>query len=539
MICAKVQISNPWRVLLILLFSLKVSAVEARIHALVLGVNEYQSLPPLAGAVNDANDIAASLDKLPDSVVSVLLNEQANHNAIKQQWFAMLERSSPGDTLVFSYAGHGSRVPESVVGSEADGLDDVFVLNGYANTRAGQREIIRDNQLYEWFSAAEGKGVQVLFVADSCHSGTMTRAADPRFQSLQSRLVDIDFEQGLEAELTVEIEPQVAKLDKQDLPYLTFLSAGLESQEIPEIFVKSVDGESDTRGALSFVFARALEGEADADGDLVLTRAELRHYILENVSLLSERQQTPELSPLAQPNQAVVALTRESIRPAVVGVRTQHHVYSYDLADSSKQKLAGAIVGLQWVQSVKNADFILHSQSGDLLSSAGDLVATGLLGSNVETLQKALSGALEKRVSMEMLKNAARRKLLRADLLPSSSSHTIGTRIEPFFSEQSGDFLIVLNVAGDGTVQLVYPLTKYGDPVRYGRRQWSMPLRVSEPLGEDHMIALVFQKAQPQLIKALEKLDGSRASLRVMTLLKPLLDKAEVEVGIVGMFSRP
>lgn len=518
---------------------LLVGVSEARVHALVVGIDKYQHLPPLAGAVNDAQDIAGALEGIADSKVTVLLNVAADYGNIRQHWFAMLERAEKGDTVVFSYAGHGSRVPEQVSGSEADGQDDVFVLAGFDPNQAESSELIRDNQLFDWFKAAEGKGVQLLFVADSCHSGTMTRAADTRVSLRQTRQVNIDFEAGLAEDMTVELAANVAQVGRSDLPYLTFLSAGLETQQIPEVTIKSVNGHAKTRGALSFVLARALEGEADSDGNKVLTREELRRYVIENVHVLSERQQTPELSPLAQPNQPVLALTAKSTPLPVTVPEQRYAVFVEGVGASDRKSISAALPALTWAKDIAGAEFYWDEPAGELLSAAGDLLATGLRLSNPLDAQARLRGVFDKRSAMQMLHRSSRPKLLKASLQPDAASHVKGQLVEPSFHGQHGEYLLVLNLAGDGTVQMVYPLSAYGDPLRHGFRPWSLALQVADPLGEDHMVALAFREPQPELLSALNLLNGTRAPLKVAALLKPYLKARTVEVGLLGMFSRP
>lgn len=515
---------------------------QAKVHALVVGIDQYAYLPSLRGGVNDARDIASTLQKIPGSEVSLLLDAKADFAAIRDSWFDILERSSPGDTVVFSYAGHGSRVPEQVPGSEADGQDDVFVLSAYADTTGGRQQLIRDNQLFEWFSAAEGLGIQLLFIADSCHSGTMTRAADSRVGQQRTRRAEIDFGAGLAAETVVTFDAKAkssANIARADLPYLTFLSAGLESQQIPELVIKSLGGEDTTRGALSFVVARALEGEADRNKDGLLSRAELRHYVLENVSVLSERQQTPELSPLSQPDQAILSLGTEPVRVPLADTDLVYRVYAASADAATQADLAEKIPDLRWEPDLSRADLLLDVRSGELLSVAGDLVLSALDIAQPREFVARLRGALDKRTAMLALRGSARRSMLKAKLAPDSKLHALGARIEPAFSGQHGEYLIVVNLAGDGTVQLVYPLADQGDLLRHGKRPWSLALQVAQPLGEDHVLALAFAQHQPELIAAIESLDGSRAPLQLLALLKPALNKAEVEIGIVGMFSRP
>ena len=520
----------------VLLFA---GATEARVHALVVGIDKYQHLPPLAGAVNDARDIAGALQAIADSKVTMLLNDDADYATIRQHWFAMLDRADRGDTVVFSYAGHGSRVPEQVLGSEADGKDDVFVLAGFDPNQAKSPELIRDNQLFEWFKAAEGRGVQLLFVADSCHSGTMTRAVDARLGFRQTRQVNIDFEAGLAEDMTVELAADVAQFGRSDLPYLTFLSAGLETQQIPEVTIKSVNGNTNTRGALSFVLARALEGEADSDGDKVLTREELRHYVIANVQVLSERQQTPELSPLAQPKQPVLTLTEKSTPLPVIVPEQRYAVFVEGVDSEQKKAMLAALPSLSWAADVGAAEFYWDEPSGELLSTAGDLLATGLSLSKPLDAQARLRGVFDKRSAMQVLHLASRPKMLKTSLQPGAVSQAKGQLVEPTFHGQHGEYLLVLNLAGDGTVQLVYPLSEYGDPLRHGLRPWSLALQVADPLGEDHMVALAFKEPQPELLLALELLNGTRSPLQVAALLMPYLKARTVEVGLLGMFSRP
>ncbi len=71
-----------------------------------------------------------------------------------------------GDIFLLSYAGHGGQVPD-VSGDEPDDSDETWCLY--------DGELI-DDELFElWKGFAPG--VRVLVFSDSCHSGTVTRAA--------------------------------------------------------------------------------------------------------------------------------------------------------------------------------------------------------------------------------------------------------------------------------------------------------------------------------------------------------------------------
>ena len=60
------------------------------------------------------------------------------------------------------------------------------------------------------------------------------------------------------------------------------------------------------------MFARAVEGEADLDGDGVLRRDELWRFVRENVRMMSEARQTPNLLPNSRGGEPVLRLTPAS-----------------------------------------------------------------------------------------------------------------------------------------------------------------------------------------------------------------------------------
>jgi len=84
-------------------------AARADLYGLVIGIDAYAHEASLEGAVNDAEDIAASLDKLSPQQVVVLTNGEATRARITQEWRRLLRLAKRGDTIVLTYAGHGSQ----------------------------------------------------------------------------------------------------------------------------------------------------------------------------------------------------------------------------------------------------------------------------------------------------------------------------------------------------------------------------------------------------------------------------------------------
>jgi len=133
-----------------------------RYHALIVGNNDYRHMPKLRTAVNDARGIAEVLKGKYSFQVELLLN--ADRDAMVQainRYRGLGDR----DNLVIYYAGHG-------VLDEAS--DRGFWLPVDAE---------KDNEA-RWIDVATISGNlramnarHILVIADSCYSGTLTRAA--------------------------------------------------------------------------------------------------------------------------------------------------------------------------------------------------------------------------------------------------------------------------------------------------------------------------------------------------------------------------
>ena len=154
-------------------------AHSAEIFGLVIGINDYiGERNDLEGAVNDAQDIAESLEKAGARKIVTLLDGEATKDAIESSWKKIVALSAKGDTIIFSFAGHGSQEPEPKGrGAEEDGKNENFLLGGFEVEGEGTRERIVDDEIFDWLKEADAKGVRVVFVADSCHSGSMHRSA--------------------------------------------------------------------------------------------------------------------------------------------------------------------------------------------------------------------------------------------------------------------------------------------------------------------------------------------------------------------------
>lgn len=138
--------------------------------ALCIGINDYPGTDmDLAGCVNDANDWATEFASRGFSV-RTLLDAAATKQAMVAAIRELLDRAHDGDTAAITFSGHGTYVFD-VDGDESDGFDEALCPHD-VNTIG---EPLTDDEIHELLSARRS-GVRLLLIADSCHSGTVSRA---------------------------------------------------------------------------------------------------------------------------------------------------------------------------------------------------------------------------------------------------------------------------------------------------------------------------------------------------------------------------
>ena len=123
------------------------------------------------------------------SDIITLIDAQANRTNILQNISDLVQRTKANDLIILSIAGHGAQEPETIKGSEPDGLQDVFLLPGFEPTPEGSRQRILGSEFNHFIRQFELRGAKVLFVADTCHGGGMAREIDPRAAEMSFRQV--------------------------------------------------------------------------------------------------------------------------------------------------------------------------------------------------------------------------------------------------------------------------------------------------------------------------------------------------------------
>jgi hypothetical protein len=139
-------------------------------RALCIGINQYPGTNAnLNGCVNDAQLWASILRERFSYDATVLLDNAATEQNILKQLRSAVEGCRPKDRLVVTFSGHGTFVADAN-GDEFDKADEAWCPYDVM-----EQGVIADDEIATIFRAA-AKGVRIVMISDSCHSGTMARA---------------------------------------------------------------------------------------------------------------------------------------------------------------------------------------------------------------------------------------------------------------------------------------------------------------------------------------------------------------------------
>ena len=484
--------------------------------------------------MNDARDIAETLQAAGVEDLETLYDAAATREAILTAWQGLIERSAADDVLVLSYAGHGAQEEEWVKGSEADGFDEVFLLAGFDVTAPGNAERLRDDDLAAMLRAAGDRSVLVL--ADSCHSGTMTRSIDPRIVRLGTRLVGLPpFEDDL-----LRSQPSHPLLkqhsedasDLQELSNVIYVGATVDGQVIPELMIAG-----EPRGALSWSFARGVEGRADLDRDGGISMEELTLFLKETVRVATEGRQTPSLTVGGGTRAAVLPRVKDNIlERGTAGLTISA---STDIALPVLKNLKERHGGAVEIVDDGNADLFWDVEEGDVLTKFGDIVLRNSAG-NADRFSQVVSKWL---FLSELYALSRERKPVEGTLKPAVGHIPEGSPLRVGLRSEEGGFMAVFALEADGTVRLLAPNRK-ADPLGLDTKlkadaPYVLNLRAALPFGADHIVLIRSRETMPQLVGVLSAMEGRPLDPALAPKLLSLIGKSAEAVGITGVYTEP
>lgn len=221
-------------------------------HALCIGINDYPGTgSDLQGCLNDAHDWSETLGHR-GFLVEMLTDSQATRDNMRKRMEAVIDEANYGDSVVITYSGHGTWVPDEN-GDEPDGRDEALCPHDI--TEAGP---LTDDTLFEIFTR-RARGVRLLFVSDSCHSGSVSRLGSFGDEESPGKVRFLPPENYLQGEILSIARAMPARYRTLPSRASALLMAGCQDYEY------SYDARIDGRfnGAFTYVALKALQQLSD------------------------------------------------------------------------------------------------------------------------------------------------------------------------------------------------------------------------------------------------------------------------------------
>ena len=491
---------------------------SGQLRALVVGIDEYDVLKDLKGAVNDARLLSAALTAAGAREVVTLIDGEATRVAIFDRLDALAAASSPGDTLLLTYAGHGGQQPEGAAGSESDGLDEVLQLAAYRDDPYNDARIV-DDELHHWI--ARHPDLRIMLVLDSCHSRTMTRTAANVAADLSVRYGA----KGTQASAVfAPIVIDAPAVDEGIQPHEIRITAIEDAYAVPEF---PIDGQY--HGALSYYMAKAIGGGADQNADGVTTLGELRLYLNSNAKNVAESQVRPSVDALLDKDAPIFGAANGSSIDNDTGGWPPLPVAG--LSDEVVRHLNGVAPS---PPAFATLAFRFENGRWNVYSTLGDHIVSFEPAAGGAISVADAQGVIEKWRSLARLHRLAEPRPLAVSAKGGSGMYREEQAFEPVFSETMPEWVLMLTLASDGTIQAPNRPKSKSEMLR-GGRAWVVP-----PFGADHFVVIGSDRPLDGFSQTVADLDGTKESMMFIDVLAALVeDDPAVRIGVLPLYTAP
>ena len=498
--------------------------VEAKNVALLIGVGQLKDPAlkesELGGPPIDVQSVRETLIGqwgFTAADVHVLLDAQATHEGILAEISAMEQRSSPGDTLLIYFSGHGTSANadnNSFALPYATGAWVPYDLNEDSLETAQRTLIVGHRDLLPRLKHLDESGRFIVVVSDSCYSGQVVRAFGFKSHGMRTRFLPLHVRDLGIAKTNPPTIPAVsARPPPEPYPYqhVILLSGASDSEtgldiSTPEMMAQYPTYDGQFHGAFTDAFLRLLKGQ------IVPGTFDYAHGREGMYNFLEQRniQQHPQLLPgiaddahdidtrmfLAASNGAPGAAAPPGAPPPRKAVEL--HVRLEGTAAALRAKIA-AITGVSVVD--KEGELIVrqHGDKVQLLGPAGDPVAD-TTAADPNLLKRIAAQAWLVRTVPASAKDTLG---LRADTEPASRGNTY-VQCEDFVFEvklQKAAFVMVLDLDSEGDLTVLYPASALERRLLPQGVATAIPgadpkdhILVTPPFGADLVTVLAFEK---------------------------------------------
>ena len=235
---------------------------------LVSGDVRHWRYENLRGPVNDVNLIEGILLSKdfgfqPDDIVKLIKPEETTAEAIlKALRHELVETAGEGDIRFVYYSGHGNFIRNRAIERKNPSAPNQYDQTIVASDHWKGAVDVRDKELAKILWEAAQKKVTVTFIADSCHSGSLTRGpGNSRGKSRSNSGVRTGVNGAAFPEPVIDDPPPVDPKTHEDMnpeaEGVLTLAAAQENQEALEI----KDNREGIHGVMTLALVRAIREE--------------------------------------------------------------------------------------------------------------------------------------------------------------------------------------------------------------------------------------------------------------------------------------
>ena len=229
------------------------SVLYTQKYAVVIGIDQYNTWPPLECAVNDAKAVQRFLEGQGYRVITILDKDATRAGILKTMGYELPRLVNADDSVMIYFAGHGHT--ESL----RDGGKEGYIIPVDAGTTDSFLTAISMRQLKSITQRIKAK--HVLYIMDSCYSG-------------------LGFARS-------------AGVSSDETDYIKKITSYRAVQMITAGGMNEPVIEENGHGLFTVHLLRALKGPADINKDGYITGSELGVYLRPLVTRKSGNQQTP------------------------------------------------------------------------------------------------------------------------------------------------------------------------------------------------------------------------------------------------------
>lgn len=508
---------------------------NGRVIALVVGIDRYGEQRRLEGAVADAKDLQRVLQDRARGSVTTLLDEAATDEAVRKALARAGERAGANDLFVFAFSGLGNREPRA--GGQTASSRQVLLL---APADRGKRGNLSLQDLSKALERIARRGARVLVVLDTSFGGTLQRAPDPRLPTPTYRYA------GALQVTEKAVRDGSDGLGTGRLPNSVILMASDLSGAVPEVDVPNALGK---RGALSYAVARALEGQADIDRDGAISGEELLSYVDQVSRQLTDQRQLPLVTARTR-GWTVVPKGQKTPFPGSVSEggpaetipRREDDAATVPLSTEASPRVTIALLGslpasayaippgrteVRFVGARDKADFTWDPVRSDALVGS-DVIATGITERDIPALAERVAAQR----SLKLMSTARPETV---QIRPDDRRFKLGQPVSVRVGSAGRRFLVAFNLAGDGSVQYLYPV---GDDAKRPALPFSLPeITVRPPFGADTVVVITSDEDLGELEKRLVPLDQTKSALDAVRAIQDAAPGSRV--GFSSVFTGP